>query len=51
MRSSRILALSLALILSVFLAACGGGGGGGNNNNPTMPLTITSTVLSQAIVN
>ena len=49
MRSSRILALSFALIISVFLAACGGGGGG--NNNPTQPLTITSTVLTQATVN
>lgn len=50
MRSSRILALSLAFLISVFLAACGGGGGG-SNNNPTQPLGITSTVLPQATVN
>lgn len=49
MRSSRILAVSLALIISLFLAACGGGGGG--NKNPTQPLEITSTVLPQATVN
>lgn len=49
MRSARILALSLALIISVFLAACGGGGGG--SKNPTQPLGITSTVLPQATVN
>jgi hypothetical protein len=50
MRSSRILALSLALIISVFLAACGGSGGG-SNTKPTQPITITSTVLTQATVN
>jgi hypothetical protein len=50
MRSSRILALSLALIISVLLAACGGGGSG-SKSNPTQPLTITSTVLTQATVN
>jgi len=49
MRSSRVLALSLALIISVFLAACGGGGG--KNTTPTQPLTVISTVLPQATVN
>lgn len=49
MRSSRILALSLAFLISVFLAACGGGGGG--SKTPTQPLGITSSVLPQATVN
>jgi len=51
MRSSRILTLSLVLIIGVFLAACGGGGGSKNNNNNNQPLVITSTVLPQATVN
>ena len=51
MRSSRILTLSLVLIIGVFLAACGGGGGSKNNNNNNQPLVITSTVLPQATIN
>ena len=50
MRSSRILALGSAIIICVFLAACGGGGGG-STPPPATPLSITSSVLTQATVN
>src|SRR5271169_1066253 len=49
MRASRILALSsLAIVLCVFLAACGGGS---KPKPPAGPPFITSTTLPQATVN
>jgi hypothetical protein len=49
MRASRILALSsLAVLICVFLAACGGGG---SAKPPAGPPSITSSVLPQASVN
>ena len=47
--SSRILALFSALILGVFLAACGGGGK--TPPPPPGPLTVTTSTTTQATVN
>ena len=47
--SSRILASCSALIICVFLAACGGGGS--KPPAPPAPLTITTSDLTQATVN
>ena len=50
MRASRVLALSsLALLLGVFLTACGGGGS--TPKPPAGPPTITTTILSEGTVN